>query len=548
MAMTGGNAKLLHTGIPNYGSATNYPVKLYAYYKSTQNEETNKSTLKVGMYLVVPSSYPIGPWTDHNGSYIGSKSNTFEGSIPNMTGTRWLAENKTLTVEHDTEGKAKATIYWKWGVNSPWGQFENESGSFSVTLPTIPRASTVGATDANIGSNSSVVVSQKSTNYTHSIKYKFGQKTGYITSSGGISDSEVKMSATNISWKIPTSFYAEIPDAKTGECTLTIKTYSGSTQIGSEQTDTFTITAAKSSCVPTVTGSVVDSNSATKALTGDASVLVRYKSTAYCTISATAKNSATIVKKQINGKTITGDTSSIKNIEVSSIPFYATDSRGYATKKDVEFTLLPYVLLTNNAEASRVDPGTGKATLTIRGNFYNGAFGASENALTVRYRVDGGSYVNVTPTITTDGYKATVKISGLDYTVSHTVDVYVADLLESITKKLTIGKSIPPFYWNEDFFGFTTDIAARGLIQAGTVRVTPTEESKPVSAEVLFDRPFSGSPVVVVTARSEYPGTKLLGVTATSASKTGFTVHLTRTNIVETPIYWIAVYQPEDPV
>lgn len=549
MAMTGGIARLLHTGIPNYGAATNYPVKLYAYYKSKQDQETNKSTVYLGMYVVISSGYPVGPWTDYHGSYIGAEDNTFDGSIAKGTGTKWLVENKTIVVAHDdSTGAAKVKIPWKWGVYSSWGQFEDESGFFEITLPTIPRASTVGATDANIGAKSSIVVNRKSTDYEHSIAYKFGSLTGYITAAGGVSTTEVKYDTTSIAWTIPATFYAQIPNAKTGTCTLTIRTYSGTTQIGTAQTDTFTVTASKALCEPSVSGVVLDSNAETKALTGDNTKLVRYKSTAHCSITATPKNGATISEMKIGGVVSADGIRGIPEIEVDSIEFYALDSRGYSTAVDVGFDLIPYVLLTNNAEASRVDPGTGVSTLTVQGNYFNGSFGAADNALTIRYSVDGGDYVDVEPTITADGYKATVEITGLDYTVSHTVEVYAADLLDTVPKTVTVGKSIPPFYWNETLFGFTTNIVAPQFIKAGIIKITPSAIDTPTVGEVVFDVPFDGAPYVTLTPVSSVPGTQLKGVSLLGVTENGFKVYVTRSNVVETWVHWIAVYLPADPL
>lgn len=454
MAMTGGTAKLVHTGYPDYGSRTDKPVKLYVYYKSTQDQLNNKSTLSCGMYVTTPSGYAIGPWTDYNGSYVGTKSNTFTGTVSNFSGTKWLAENKTFTVEHNDEGEAEVTIYWKWGVNSPWGQFENESGSFKVKLPTIPRASTIGATDANIGSVSAITVNKMASAYTHSIAYKFGSLTGYINANGTVaaSGTEPKFSATSVAFTVPTGFYSQIANAKNGVCTLTCTTYSGTTKVGTAKTCTFTVVAAESSCIPTVTGTVVDSNETTKALTGNSSVLVRYYSTALCTITATAKNSATISEKKIQGVTVSGNTHSISEMAADNVLFYAKDSRGYSNETKVTFSLIPYIKLTNNASAERTDPTSGNATLTMKGSYFNGSFGKTNNVLVVRYRVNEGSYVTITPNVGEDSYSATISLSGLDYTASHTIDVAVGDKLNSITKRLTIKPGIPVFDWGESDF------------------------------------------------------------------------------------------------
>lgn len=546
MAMTGYKSKLVHTGYGN-GNSSN-PIYVYVAYKSSQSITTNKSTVSVGMYVVTPTNYPIGKWTDFYGSYVGTEDLTFDGTIPNFSGTRWLVENQTFTVDHDDNGKGAATIKWKWGVWSDWGKITNPSGSFSITLPTIPRASTVGAGDAIIGAKSFIVVHQENPNYTHSIAYKFGNLTGYITAAGGVSSTEVTYSTTSIAWIIPNTFYGQIPSSKTGTCTLTIKTYSGNTQIGTAQTDTFTVTASKALCAPSVSGVVLDSNAETKTLTGDNTKLVRYKSTAHCTITATPKNGATISEMKIGGEVRADGIRGIPEIEVDSIEFYALDSRGYSTAVDVGFDLIPYVLLTNNAEASRVDPGTGVSTLTVQGNYFNGSFGAVDNALTIRYSVDGGDYVDAVPTISADGYKVTVEITGLDYTTSHTVVVSAADLLDTVEKTVTIGKSIPPFYWNETLFGFTTDIVASNFIKTGIFKITPVTADVPVYGEVVFDTPFSGAPVVALGVVTTVPGTQVKGVGIMNVTATGFKIYLTRSNIVETWIHWIAVYQPQNPI
>lgn len=457
MAMTGGTAKLVHTGYPEYGKRTDKPIRLYVYYKSTQDQATNKSTLSCGMYVVTPSGYDIGPWTDYNGSYVGTTSNTFTGNIPNFSGTRWLVENKTFVIDHDDEGEAEATIRWKWGVYSSWGQFENKSGSFKIKLPSIARASTIGATDANIGAVSSVIVNRKSTAYTHSIAFKFGSLSGYLNSDGSVASAgtEPKFTTTNIAFRIPQSFYAQIPNAKSGKCVLTCTTYSGSTQIGSKQTCEFTVTTEPSVSTPKVSGSVVDINPATLALTKNENAFVRYFSNAKCTISAEAQNGASITLKQIQGTTVTGDTLTIPGIETDSVRFYAKDSRGYSEGFISKLKVVPYVRLTNNASVERTDPTSGNAVLTLKGNFFDGSFGSVYNTVEVEYKINDGEYIDVSAEIDTsqkDSYSASISLSGLDYRSSHIITVRVYDQLDEVSKTLTVKKGIPVFDWGEEDF------------------------------------------------------------------------------------------------
>lgn len=241
MAMTGGTAKLVHTGY--CGGNTSKPIQVYVYYKSSQSIENNKSTVYCGMYVTTPSGWDIGPWTDFNGSYVGTKSNTFNGDIPNFEGTQWLVENEKFTVEHASDGTGSAIIYWKWGVNSPWGKTQNPSGSFRVTLPTIPRASSLSLStkSVSVGSNITANINRASSSFTHKVEF-------YINSSYRQEYADVSTSRT---FTIPTSWYNAMPSVESCTAYCKITTYNGSKQIGSPVKKSFKV-VVPSSVKPTV--------------------------------------------------------------------------------------------------------------------------------------------------------------------------------------------------------------------------------------------------------------------------------------------------------
>ena len=422
---------------------------------ATQDYASNKTT--ISWEAVGGGSYAYNPYVCElrvtiDGDVEFYKEPIQANRVQCTIGT--VLASGTKVINHNADGTRNVTMKIEAGIYE-WAI--NKTGSDTFTLDTIPQASTIGATDANIGSKSTIVVTKKGASYSHSIAYSFGSLSGYVTSDGGSSSSEVKFTDTSISWTVPASFYAQIPNAKTGTCTLTIRTYSGNTQIGDAKTCTFTATADQTVCAPSVSGSVVDSNATTKALTGDASKLVRYHSTALCTITATAKNSASISEKKIGDTTVAGTTRSIAAVEIDSVKFYAKDSRGYEASKDVPFTLIPYVILTNNSSGQRTDPTSGNAKLTIKGDYFNGSFGSVSNALTIKYRfrvVDGtyGSYTTVTPAISGNSYTVTLPLSGLDYEYSYEFEVVVSDKLATVTKVVTIMQGIPAFDWGQNDF------------------------------------------------------------------------------------------------
>lgn len=158
MAMTGGTAYLVKSEKTNYGS-NSWTTDLYIYVKViSQNVIANTSTIALGMYVY--SKYSIA-WSDFgtNGtSYIGtstSGSNCFTFTNGQSgSGTKWLIEDKQVTVYHNSNGTLTLPIYWHWGVNSPWGQYTGPSGSYNVTLSTIDRAApTVSFSVSSITAN-----------------------------------------------------------------------------------------------------------------------------------------------------------------------------------------------------------------------------------------------------------------------------------------------------------------------------------------------------------------------------------------------------------
>jgi hypothetical protein len=258
MAMTGGTAYCVRHVKANYGNASWY-IDLYVYVKEqSRSIEYNETTLALGMYVVTPgAAYDIGQWDDWNAtSYVGSTSNTFNGTIPNFGGTRWIVENKYLTVKHNADGTRTVSIPWYWNVNSPWGQYVRPSGSFDYTITTIPRATvpTVSVASVNMGSSITISMPRASSSFTHTLKYSMGNQSGTIGSGLG----------TSASWTVPYSLANAIPNSKSGTCTITCETWSGGTWVGSK-TVTFTAnvpedanTRPSVSCVSTPVSSLGD--------------------------------------------------------------------------------------------------------------------------------------------------------------------------------------------------------------------------------------------------------------------------------------------------
>lgn len=370
-----------------------------------------------------------------------------------------LIKSGTVTVAHNSDGKKTLSFSVSTpdasGISPTYGPAAmSMTGEWALT--TIPRASTVTAGDANIGSVTTIKISRASSAFTHTLTYAFGSLSGTIATKTG---------DTTLSWTVPTSFYAQIPKAKSGKCTITCQTFSGSTLIGTT-TASFQAQVPGASA-PAVTGTVADTNTVTKSLTGNSQVMVRYFSNALCTISAQGKNSATITEKKIGETVVTGTTRTISGIEVNGVTFSATDSRGFTTRVSKTFSLVPYVKLTANGTVKRDTPTGSTGKLTLQGNYFNASFGAQSNTLTVQYRLQPedeayGDWKMVTVTLDGNTYRAAVSLTELDYRKAYGVQVQATDKLMTTTADLTLLPGTPVFDWGKNDFRFHVPVVAGG--------------------------------------------------------------------------------------
>ena len=352
----------------------------------------------------------------------------------------------TLKIAHNSDGTKTFTISGFSGWIYDSGTTYASAQSF--TLATIPRASSVSCSAADIGSNATISISRASASFTHTLSYTFGSLNGTIAT---------KTSSTSISWTLPTTFYAQIPNAKNGTGTITCQTYNGSTLIGSK-TCSFVATANETASKPTLAPTVVDGNTTTTALTGDSSKFIKYYSNASVTTGAAARNSSTLKSQKIvcGAKSLTTASGTISAVESGSFTFSATDSRGYTTTQTVNKTLVEYVKLTCSMEAGAPTTG-GVAQLKVSGNYWNGNFGKAANTLTVqyRYKVQDGTYSDWTAATATksgNAYSADISISGLNYLNTYVFQVRAIDKLATVNSDEQIRKTTPVFDWSKEDF------------------------------------------------------------------------------------------------
>lgn len=440
-------------------------------------------TYTVGQYDVVANTTPVSMSLSlhHAGLSVGAgtddcaltiKSQTYKWTGPDIYssggGTVSLGSHQ-FTVPHNADGTWTGKIGASYRLNINYGgtYIGTISGDQTITLPTIPRASTVSATDANIGSVSSIYINAKSNAFSHGLRVTFGSLNFYIDGNGNPSSSYVTFTQRTFPFRLPDSFYAQIPNAASGKVTLTLWTHTDKDHYFDPTTTTFTAAAAAALCAPTVSATCQDTNEKTLALTGNADALVRYASTASGSLSVTARNSASIKRITVAGTEVPLNATSyaITNVETNKVTVTATDSRGYSTNQTIEKTLVPYVQLTCNIlRANRPVPSSNEAQIEVSGQYFAGNFGAADNTLTLKYQNPSGDWVEVTPTIDTakNTYTASITVPDLDYRQAFSIPVKAEDKLFTATNTAQIMAGVPSFYWTKEFFQLNVPLWLNG--------------------------------------------------------------------------------------
>ena len=403
-----------------------------------------------------------------NTSATGSTSASTSGVTLGGVSTFTAAPNpNSITVTHSNATGAKSvnigissSIFVNPSASGTQQVTINGDGSTTAASGTYAPASSVTCSTADIGSAPTIQISRNSTSFTHTLTYEFGSLSGTIAT---------KTTSTTItSWKFPTSFYAQIPNAKSGTGTITCKTYNGDTLLGTK-TCSFTATTNESLCKPTLSPKVEDSNSEAVALTGNANTFIRYISDAAITSGAAARNSATLksIKVTCGSQSITTSTGTIQKVDSGTFTFTATDSRGYSTTQTIEKTLINYINPTCNLNIS--NPTTdGNLSFTITGNYFNSGFGAVNNTLSVsyKYKTGSGNYSNnievTNITLNNNTYTANISLTGLDYKETYTFQAFTIDKIKSVNSAEKVIKTTPVFSWSNDDFEFNVPVKFSG--------------------------------------------------------------------------------------
>lgn len=564
------------------GSIKSGNYKLRVDWSATQSISNNTSKITAVMYLVQASGWSLNIASrDDNKTTINGTGYTWDSpAIKNSGGkTTKLATVTSGNIAHNSDGTKSVTIkaVFEIGATISGTKYDTIEASATVTLNTIPRATTpkLSASSVDMGDNVTVSMPRASGSFTHDLAYKFaGSDWVSITTGAG----------TSYSWTVP-DLASKVPNATSGTVTLRCTTKNGNTSVGSK---TVTFTAkVPASVKPTISG--VTLAETTAGIAAQFGAYVQGKSKVKATITAAGAKGSTIrsYSSTLQGRTYSGASWTSQALTSSgalSIVTKVTDSRGRTASKTTTFSVVAYSppkissfnayrvgedgLAQDDGEqlsmgwAYTVASVGGKNTAAARIEYKRTTATTWESAPlhTSTALTGSGTKLVTSPTFSTD-YQYDIRLTVMDwfgasqtYTAVLPSGAVIMDF-RADGEGLAIGKTSEKdgleLGWPIAGQGLTTQTQAGQyktfdgfLVQWGGVNITPTAAGEPTTAVVTFPVPFAATPTVILTPVSSVPHSLSVGVQR-AASIVGdpakaVAVTLTRDGTTATGINWVA--------
>lgn len=381
-------------------------------------------------------------WHDNRENYDRQVAVIEFAGIPKYT---TKTASGSINVTHNDDGTLSGYAYAYFNKGSTTTAWACNSGGISTNntaLTTIARASqpTVTPSTFNIGDTITINTNRKSTAFTHTLTFYFGNYSYQIGT--GITDTVTFDTST-----IADEMYQQIPNASVGEGNVTAVTYNGTTQIGTKNV-LFYANVTNSS--PTFNAEYQDINSRTTAITNNNQQLIRNNSNLQISVTNTsAKNYATLssLTAVINGTTYTGslrgtggsiDVGVLNLSTNTTAQVILTDSRGISTTKNLNLIILDWQLPTAIINLQRQNNFYSETDINVNADYSSLD---NKNTITIKVRskkvTDNvyGSYTNLQDEVTS--------VLSLDNNYEWDVQVLVQDKIGSTTYNLTISRGIP---------------------------------------------------------------------------------------------------------
>lgn len=298
-------------------------------YSVSQNITANTSTISMTLYVYDGTGYSQNE-SSGEAYYIIQGEKRWSPYYYGSTGWYTLG-SKTITIKHNADGTGRVTLSGEWdcGFDSSYTP-RHLTVSGTVTLPTIPRVSSLSFGKFTMGRSGRISIRRESGSFRETLTYTFGRASGTIASKTG---------AGYVDWTPPLSLANQIPNAPSGAGEITLTTYNGSTAIGSKR---YPFTAA----VPSDAAPSISAAFSQQEQIAALGIYVQNQSRLQVALTGSAKYGATI--KSYSG-TVSGAafsqqkfTADLPQAGSVTVAYSCKDSRGLSANGSQTIEVLPW--------------------------------------------------------------------------------------------------------------------------------------------------------------------------------------------------------------
>lgn len=326
-----------------------------------------------------------------NGSTVHDANHTVSCGSGQTVG---IADGYT-TVSHNADGSKSISVSASFSCdNTSYYAPRTGSCSGSLTLTTIPRASSISIDSPSIecGNTININGSSASKNFTHKIYATWNGKTSeLVTIASGTT-------TPSFSYTIPTAWEKDLPNSTSGIATFTLETFSGSNSVGSKSVNA-TI-KVRSGVVPSIDSiKITDANSVCAGIGQIIQSQSRLKFA--ITYSGAQGSTVTSVSTKFEGQTYNSSSFTTGTVQGSGTLSYVitiTDSRGRTASKSGSVTVSAYSSPSlTNVTAKRanssyvVDEASGTYALLHFKVGFTSLTGKNVTSFYIQYRASGTS-------------------------------------------------------------------------------------------------------------------------------------------------------------
>ena len=321
------------------------PLHLNIYIEQVSQDIANNSS-KVSWRATVDRDGGYRTWNAENGSVLSvwlNGSSVYKSNLSFETeGQETTLASGEATIPHNSDGTKTMSVWASFDANN--GIHGNITISTNYTFDKIPRSTQISSLEGNrnLGSLHTVIFNRKVNSFTHQVWYRiFGSEWIDLGKNHG----------TSVSFTPSLDLARHLPKSSSGLMDICIRTYNGSTQIGSDVYSNGWHFKIPDSVKPTFTGlSLTDMNTvARRLLSGNdflqiiSDIQVNFNNASGAYGSTITGYRAEIVNKKMV-VTKNGGSFGIMNFSgLATIRAYVVDSRGkQSDTKDITINVIEY--------------------------------------------------------------------------------------------------------------------------------------------------------------------------------------------------------------